>query len=62
MKPPKPMQHLGFKAARKCECQDCPVCRVYAAADNLEKVWQDDTKRAQAVHEFIRSIKEAAKE
>lgn len=62
MKPPKPTTPMGFRVTRKCECHACPVCRVYAAADALEKVWLDDTKRAQAVHEFIRSIKEAAKE
>lgn len=61
MKPPKPMKHLGFKVNRQCECGNCPVCRVYAAAEILEQVWQDDTKVAKAVHDFIKAVKEAAK-
>jgi hypothetical protein len=60
MKPPKVMQHLGFRAARRCECGNCKVCAVYAAAELLEKCWHDDTKKAKAVHDFIKAIKEAA--
>jgi uncharacterized protein with ATP-grasp and redox domains len=58
------MKHLGRAGQLPCTCNKtgtCTTCQIQKAATQLEKVWQDDTKRAGAVHDLIATIKEAAK-
>lgn len=59
----KLLPHLGRIGQLPCECGGvgvCVVCEVRAAADHLEKVYHDDTKRAQAVHALVAAVKKAA--
>jgi hypothetical protein len=63
---PKPnlMPHLGRAGTLPCSCNHtgiCPVCQIHKAVSNLEEAYFDDIKRAQAVHELVRALKEAAK-
>lgn len=61
---PNPLPHLGRAGSLPCECNNTGVCRVCAvrrAMTHLETVYTDDTKRAQAVHDLVKAIKEAAK-
>jgi hypothetical protein len=45
----------------KCNGADvCSVCKVRQAVSALEAVYHDDVKRAQAVHDLIFAMKQAA--
>lgn len=59
----EPLPHLGRIGRLPCGCNGhgtCHPCKVRLALTHLEEAYPDDTKRARAVHELVRAIKEAA--